>query len=501
MNELVYLFELDSVRNSPQEILLGQQALFREIVLKGNHVVLSFNQLTDSESFLCTLRSPDSYNHISSLFSLGAIKYSRFAPGTYWKQVDAGLLSEKLAHCRQSYPTLFQEGVLKERGILPSHSPQRMIRTGSHYIQNGVERCLNSSDERFLFSALPFRSDDKAALSAIHYALQYSDPSILDELLHAVPEHDAQQQERMAFAKAYVELILRLSREPLAYNPANLEASPPMADYLTWVMTRCQTSQQPQDFPLWDLLVQGARQIGRLWPTVQKAGKINDRSDWHTALRDASANGGDKPSVCMAEAIVDLCYNYTVAASIRGLSQNYREEQSFWPDFLRRLPRYWQDGEQGVHQFLKPESTQAPVSPSKKPLPRWDTAVRLLAHIPQRFKQPSASTGAGRDRRRWRWCVASSLGVQIRSAILYIFLFIFVSWGLDRIEERFVSYSQQFLSPLILPLITILVFGIAGSIISAQLHLLDIGDSFTQFGVALRDGAVLLRAWRRDLRP
>ena len=46
MKRLVYLYELDSVRNSKKEIVLGQQALFEEIV-KGNTVVLSYNQLTD----------------------------------------------------------------------------------------------------------------------------------------------------------------------------------------------------------------------------------------------------------------------------------------------------------------------------------------------------------------------------------------------------------------------------------------------------------------------
>ena len=38
---LVYLFELDSVRNSKAEIIKGQQALFEEIVMNGNQVVLS----------------------------------------------------------------------------------------------------------------------------------------------------------------------------------------------------------------------------------------------------------------------------------------------------------------------------------------------------------------------------------------------------------------------------------------------------------------------------
>ena len=64
---LVYLFELDSVRNSAEEIKIGQQALFEEIVINGNQVAISFNQLTDSESFLKMIEDENTYQDIISL--------------------------------------------------------------------------------------------------------------------------------------------------------------------------------------------------------------------------------------------------------------------------------------------------------------------------------------------------------------------------------------------------------------------------------------------------
>ena len=54
MRRFVYLFELDSVRNSKKEIQKGQQALFEEIVKKGNTVVLSFNQLKKHTNRWCS---------------------------------------------------------------------------------------------------------------------------------------------------------------------------------------------------------------------------------------------------------------------------------------------------------------------------------------------------------------------------------------------------------------------------------------------------------------
>lgn len=62
MNKLVYLFELDSVRNSKEEILIGQKALFEEIFVHGNIVTLTYNQVTDSQAFLSILRN-DLFDH------------------------------------------------------------------------------------------------------------------------------------------------------------------------------------------------------------------------------------------------------------------------------------------------------------------------------------------------------------------------------------------------------------------------------------------------------
>lgn len=52
MREFVYLFELDSVRKTDEEIIAGQKALYNEIVNNGNIVVLSYNQVVDSRGFL-----------------------------------------------------------------------------------------------------------------------------------------------------------------------------------------------------------------------------------------------------------------------------------------------------------------------------------------------------------------------------------------------------------------------------------------------------------------
>lgn len=78
MRKQVYLFELDSVRNSKAEIERAQKALFEEIILNGNSVVLSFNQLADSRGFLRSLANTDTSEQIIHMFELGHLKVAQY---------------------------------------------------------------------------------------------------------------------------------------------------------------------------------------------------------------------------------------------------------------------------------------------------------------------------------------------------------------------------------------------------------------------------------------
>lgn len=468
VDELVYLFELDSVRNSAEEIRRAQRALFRETVLKGNRVVLSFNQLTDSEGFLWAVRDPESYRSMLALFSMGVLKYSRFLPG---------------------------DG----RQIPPDQQARRTVRTASHYVQNALERCLSEAPGKFLFSALPFRSDNKTMLSAIRYALQYSDPSMLEEVRSAAADPardgvgeqaDQLRDARLNFVRNYVELILYLSREPLAYNPAETGAHTAMSQYLMWVRERCRDGPPPAGFELWPLLCRGAEVIGAHWEQVAEK-KIDTRSDWHDAFWEALRAGEDPRELSMAEAIVDLCYNYAIADSIRDLSHKCKDWEEVWADFLEKLPPYWADGERGIHKFLKPDRTAPASLPAAEAMPRWGTAVRVLRHVPQQRKS--------RPRKRWSGCLNASLGFQICSAAAYIALFAAISLALEGVEELFLLLGQQIAFPSgLLLLAKLLLFGVVGSWISARFKLLDILDSFKQAFFALGDRLALWKAGRAD---
>ena len=112
MREYVYLFELDSVRKTDEEIIAGQKALYNEIVNNGNIVVLTYNQLVDSS----LLKDSEYQKYFIKLFENGAIRISQYGD----------------------------------------------IRSLSQYLINSVE-----SEKQFIYSALPVKSSQRRLLSLI----------------------------------------------------------------------------------------------------------------------------------------------------------------------------------------------------------------------------------------------------------------------------------------------------------------------------------------------
>ena len=66
--DYVYLSELDSVRVSTKEQIEGERALFRTIVYEGKAVVLTYNQIVDSVTFLHCIRNEDAFKILLSFF-------------------------------------------------------------------------------------------------------------------------------------------------------------------------------------------------------------------------------------------------------------------------------------------------------------------------------------------------------------------------------------------------------------------------------------------------
>lgn len=130
MSKYVYLFELDSVRKTDEEIIAGQAALYDEIVTNGNIVVLTYNQMVDSRGFFSLLKNGEYKEALLKLFDSGVIKISQYGD----------------------------------------------IRTVSQYLMDSIE-----DDKQFIYSALPLKYSQKRLTAIMKRCLLYSDLSEIYE--------------------------------------------------------------------------------------------------------------------------------------------------------------------------------------------------------------------------------------------------------------------------------------------------------------------------------
>lgn len=72
----VYLYELDTVNTSEADMKKAEHAMFREIVVNGNTIVLSGNQLVDSRAFWHVVFDDEKYDVLKRFCRIGRIKVS-----------------------------------------------------------------------------------------------------------------------------------------------------------------------------------------------------------------------------------------------------------------------------------------------------------------------------------------------------------------------------------------------------------------------------------------
>lgn len=500
MVKKVYLFELDSVRNSEKEIDIGQKALFEELVVNRNQVILSFNQLADSQVFLAAIKNRESYEEILKLFEMGSLKVSLFGG----------------------------------------------IRTPSQYMQDSLGKCLKDSKNSFRFSGIPVEQLDKDLLNEIKLALQYCDPERLYEM-YQNSQSDSERK-RLEYLYRYVKMILLLSEEKTANNPAKTSSRKIFMDFIQIIRDHYRDHSltenlKPMDsesqrmanalhnaFSVLDraenMIIEWADEdskesVGDKEKTEKKY--LNDRSNWYKALD--MEEGTD--SVCLAEAIVDLCYNYTIEDSISDISRHYSSlENDFIVDFEKRLGRYWSEYTNGIHVFHEVDRTDCIEFDSE--LPNWKMAVRLYENNSQtergiqkagiifnkmkilihkrRNNDRSTDESAMKklnlyennltaQRRAWKWLTYGTIAVRVSLAVFYGFLFALLDMGIDFVRNGFneISFNLPILGPLVLGIAGAVLFGVASSKISSILGVPDIMETVQDIKQSARD----LFAFRR----
>ncbi|MGN0834450.1 MAG: hypothetical protein ACI4QA_01295 [Candidatus Spyradosoma sp.] len=449
MDKLVYLFELDSVRNSLEEIEIGLQAIFEEIVRNGNSVVLSFNQLVDSHAFIAAVKDKRAYPHILELFRIGALRVSHYDE----------------------------------------------IRTPSQYLQDAVEKCKMEDADTFIFSAIPLMSSQKDLLEKILVALRYSDPAILTEMLEekqrqlkeiseCASEALCKEIDALDFLDRYVRMILFLSTESLSANKSLKTKKKSFVEYMDDVITHYSQSGD-------EIIGKAVKLLKavRFEIFAQKEGSmiINNRSNWIVELYKR----GKSNSVYMGQAIIDLCYNYTVEESIYGVSRHFDKgnHEQFLLDFDQRLKKYWKDFLDGVHVFYANENNRI-LQYGEKKMPHWITAVRLYRVHTKTEINTSAlyESNFKSEKKRWKQKIFNNFMKTLGFSSIYIILLVIIDVVMDKVQDVvFNSDEMGILQSLVTSGVSSLMFGIIGSIISLVPWLPDFLEVFRKIAYCVLD--------------
>lgn len=335
MDKSVYLFELDSVRKSKEEIEFGQNALFDEIIMHGNTVICTFNQVTDSPVFLAILGDEEKYKMFLKLINLGTIRISRYGS----------------------------------------------IKTPSQYVQENLKKNIDKIDQNsFIFSSLPIRYDDINLQKNINQALMNSDLSIFDTPSDNLNTTDNE----LIIFKRYIELILKFSIQQLTINEPKNEDKTSMSNFIFKIIE----IEKDNINNLWDkskinIINQACSILKDILDNIKEL--KDNRSVWinklHTTYENKQQNLNCKEPFKMAEAMIDLCYNYALEDSILEVSKHYKnftinDKDSFYNDFFNRLRLYYSSN----HKFLQVDSKEFMLN-NKFTLPEWKIAALIIEQI------------------------------------------------------------------------------------------------------------------------
>lgn len=313
MNKSVYLYELDSVRNSEKEIGYGQQRLYDEIVLKGNQVVLTFNQLADSKALLSALESKEYRESFLKLFELGMIRVSEY----------------------------------------------KGIRTPVQYILKNIREDSKSND--FIFSGIPIKRADKKTVDVFRTALINNDPQFL-----RISDTDLNKGE-LDYLIEYTKCILKISLDHDYLNKPKRKEAKKLSYYLHNVAYKV-IGKEKYSKKIKELLC-------KIEDEFNGGGKVDSRSEWYKRLY--SENEESEEVLIWAEAVIDICYNFTTEDSIYGISKRYygESEEDCIREFEECLDQYLETKETLDHKFRADESGKWEEYSGE--FPDWNAALRI----------------------------------------------------------------------------------------------------------------------------
>lgn len=485
-----YLFKNDSVRTTPVEIRAALTEMYNQIMLYGNTIVLSYNQVTDSRAFLSGIYSDDSYEAIMNLIRHGKIKMNRYFSA----------------------------------------------KTPSEYMQNAIAQYLNHDNPgSFQFSGLPIETkesqleENKMRLMDVADALRCSDPWLLmKKSKQYAAKGDEREAKRYRMFEHYVQMILLFSMKEDAYiaekNPEEMgRTNRSLLDFLLLLLKDFETEDCGFTAISAEDRLESCKLIRDYIKQNQRTPKILcGRSNWYHHLRNLWDGAADenkvncRKAIAFAEAMIDICYNFTIEESI-SIVLDHDIEAELLVAMQTELELYWQDIVSGAHiPFCDEERyVEAMEQSFLDAIEKTDVFrdfrkadIVISDNIHQKKPQKKQikeshyevlegehSENMRRQQKRWIGGILKGIFWNIGIAVFYIVVFVLINKMMGLAQSLFEDMFQRF-AQLSIEIVSIIVFGIVNSVIAGCTHVPDILDSIERIACSIRDLHYILQAKR-----
>ena len=358
MGDKVYLWELDSVRNSVEECRIARETLYRKLLLEGKTVVITCNQLSDGRWLAPILKDEENYKYLLKLFKLGTLVISQY----------------------------------------------KDIRTVSQYTQNALENALNKGKD-FKFSGIAMEKEETYIMQEMYRAICYSNPEQLkadivdlqhlreseidfseDSELMIKIKANATDGNQLTFSEEvckyyylkgmmqtpekfrvcleyeirrlllvyhYVKLILLLSESKTIDNEP-MKNSTKFSTILKYVLDSRQELISETDHIEWkDSFEKAVQEMQNIF---SEDSSMQNRSIWYRKIDEQCKKQQISREVHDFQILmVDICYNFTLESSIKGIDCAFDDDdkQGFANEFVYRMNCYYKMYCEGIHKVGK----------------------------------------------------------------------------------------------------------------------------------------------------
>lgn len=328
MNNYVYLSDLDSVCNSKDEMKYAlDKVLYENILLNGDIVVLSFNQLADS-SFIMSFLDDDVMKEVLiNLFECGKIVVSQYKAGDT-------VISSAVRYIMQQ--------IDKQIKAFELHQNRDFIFSAIN--------CLNIEDDKQKY----------LLLKVLKETLVYNDFNFLYSELSAMKAYNELDitENDIQLLKNYAEFLIRISLSSISYLK---EKTGEITKFTDCFDIACSALKNTDKIIYQELVC-----LKRKMSTHEQS-----RSEW---IKEYSKN---KKYMHEVEVVINTCYNLAVESSISKVAsiekENCKEDY-----FLKRYTQTLNNYRLNKHLYFSSEQKDELYKFNDKQREYWDSANRII---------------------------------------------------------------------------------------------------------------------------